>query len=228
MEYHCSANLHLPDCGAATSVAPPSAPTSVNSQVLAWTLDNPWETHGQPMEDLWGNPCKSCSLLCHLLGDRSISLWLRAFMASHGASCVLSPVYHLGSWLGEVFEARTKGTATRLRRNASKGASVRLVKAHKHHQVKVVQWFPNPPAMGLSENRVIIMFPIEWPFWGVYPTPWISRHWVSTHRRGMEKSSCRHPKISGLIFEKVHELVPVFGPIQISRLNRCRSVYIPL
>ena len=77
-------------------------------------------------------------------------------MASHGAPCVLSPVYHLGSWLGEVFEARTKGTATRLRRNASKGASVRLVKAHKHHQVKVVQWFPNPPAMGLSENRVIM------------------------------------------------------------------------
>ena len=115
-------------------------------------MGNPWATHGRPL----GNPCKSCSLLCHLLGDRSISFvtsehsWhLMALHASYHQSITsLSPVYHLGSWLGEVFEARTKGTATRLRRNASKGASVRLVKAHKHHQVKVVQWFPNPPCYG--------------------------------------------------------------------------------
>ena len=154
MEYHCSANLHLPDCGAATSVAPPSAPTSVNSQVLAWTLDNPWETHGQPMEDLWETHANPVHCFATYLETEAYLCDFGAFMASHGASCVLSPVYHLGSWLGEVFEARTKGTATRLRRNTSKGASVRLVKAHRHHQVKVVQWFPNPRCYGFVWKSV--------------------------------------------------------------------------
>jgi hypothetical protein len=127
-------------------------------------MGNPRKTFGKPMQILF-------IALPPTWRPKHIFCDFGAFMASHGASCVLSPVYHqsitslspvyhLGSWLGEVFEARTKGTATRLRRNASKGASVRLVKAHKHHQVKVVQWFPNPPAMGLSENRFIIMFPM--------------------------------------------------------------------